>query len=629
MQSSELDHILRSIEDVSSARNLGSDTHGDPFFLHNFGVFSASSQVHDSIEVADASNGFVLDAQGLDPGCGHPDVELEPLCETDGIANSLPYHLDHTYIVAGLSGSDTNIDANIESSVESSQSLECLSLADNTGNTPNGPPTHNSYSSDLDTLPPRLQWQEDSGTIVRNPSPKYMPDLERFLIHHYSNRVVHLFCVIDNKKSPWKTIHLPRVLQSAGELCVYGSTPTIRMALRSALLSVSAFYLANDSRSRHRIDDATRWVTEATRLRGRTLKLLQESVDEGFCHQQSVKYKDILATMLSMITINVRDSPSSVRPSLTKPKVMSGDTGTCKIHLDGAHQFMNHARIWKSKFSPKARSLHQIYVYLRVIYESTAIRVLGQDAPVMDLLQPHVQQLPASVGDSVNDRVGGMPFDPERCNLPEASMSAYECIYGVPRGLLILLARTIDLIDKVTAARESVGIAFIPGHLVGACDSLEKSIMDWPVKTELRKALVQRRGISSEIIYKSSVSFHSALIIYFAQNIRLLGHRYLQPYVQTVIENIEEIEQMKAGTRILAAPLHWPAFIAASEVTDEQLQHRFRKWYDQVGFYEIAAVRSGIEVLQEVWKANALPENSMASRWRTVVKQTGTMLMLS
>ncbi|KAJ5272982.1 hypothetical protein N7478_008107 [Penicillium angulare] len=62
--------------------------------------------------------------------------------------------------------------------------------------------------------------------------------------------------------------------------------------------------------------------------------------------------------MLSMVTINV----------------MSGDTSTCSVHLDGAEKLISHMNIQKSIFSRRTKSLHRIYLHLRVVYESTAVR---------------------------------------------------------------------------------------------------------------------------------------------------------------------------------------------------------------------------------------------------------------
>lgn len=150
------------------------------------------------------------------------------------------------------------------------------------------------------------RWALPSGTMIYSPSPAYLSPLEQFLMHHYMNRVVRLFCIIDNRKSPWQKIHLTRALQSTGQMNVEGSTSRIQDALRNALLSVSAFILSNDSRLRGCEDEATRWANEAMLLRGKTIKFLKDSVERGFGSESPPKYKDFLATMLSMISINVR-----------------------------------------------------------------------------------------------------------------------------------------------------------------------------------------------------------------------------------------------------------------------------------------------------------------------------------
>ena len=150
-----------------------------------------------------------------------------------------------------------------------------------------------------------LHFQGHNGTITRLPSAQSLPELEQFLMYHYTHRAVNLFCVIDNRKSPWKTIHLPRALQSIGQLSVTGSSSNIRDALRNALLSISAFCLANDCKARACEDESVKWRYEATILKDKAIGLLKKA----FCHdlggKTAPKYKEFLATMLSMISINV------------------------------------------------------------------------------------------------------------------------------------------------------------------------------------------------------------------------------------------------------------------------------------------------------------------------------------
>ncbi|KAH8729870.1 fungal-specific transcription factor domain-containing protein [Ilyonectria robusta] len=470
----------------------------------------------------------------------------------------------------------------------------------------------------LEVLSPRFSndaWHTFSQPIPRCPTESPLTKQEQFLMSHYVNRVVRLFCVIDNAKSPWKTIHLPRALQSVGELSIVGSTSRIQGALRNALLSISAFYLSNDNKSRARSDDALKWANEATWFRGKAIKLLKDAVENDFYSVPKPKYKEFLATMLSMISINV----------------MSGDLDTCGVHLDGAWRLMTHARNWKSKYSTKARALHRIYFYLRTIYESTALGGDQAERPCLENSSP--ESPPAQI--ATKDTVALPPAD-DGCPtihaiIPDsmARMATYESIYGVPQKLLVLLTRAVHLIGQVNEARNRDRTTLIPDHLSSQCDELEICIMDRQIEDELERWLPDGQSVNSDIIRHQTQAFHNAVIIYFAQHIRLLGHRYLQPYIKTVLDNIEAIERIKTETQTLAAPLYWPAFIAASEAFDLELQDRFKRWYEQVEFYGFEAVRTGIRVLTDVWKEGPGSANRRTSLWRIVAMRSGQSLMLT
>lgn len=148
--------------------------------------------------------------------------------------------------------------------------------------------------------------QQHLSLPLTNPLPNVeIPSQERLLMMHYSQRVVNLFCVIDNAKSPWKTIHLPKVLQSAGELSFGCTTSRIRDALKNSLLSISAFCLSNDHRSNGRETEGNHWNNIASRYRCDAIGLLKYAVETNLYADERPKYKEFLATMLSMITINV------------------------------------------------------------------------------------------------------------------------------------------------------------------------------------------------------------------------------------------------------------------------------------------------------------------------------------
>ncbi|KAF4473040.1 Component of the argr regulatory complex [Fusarium albosuccineum] len=465
-------------------------------------------------------------------------------------------------------------------------------------------------------------WRLDYNELLHCLEPYVVPGQERFLMDHYRNRVVNIFCVIDNAKSPWKTIHLPRVLQCVGELSFGGSTTKIRNALRNALLSISAFFLSNDHKTASREEEAKRWGTIASRHRCDAIGLLKQAVETDLYGEERPKYKEFLATMLSMITINV----------------MSGDTDTCSVHLDGAEQLITHMSIRKLKFSRKAQALHRIYLYLRVIYESTAPRTqAGTGSRFSPSLGSHraMGPQPASLPqhlflESQESPSSMMPMEtnPLQVQDPAAEMVAYECIYGIPQSLLLLLKDAIEVIDMVDHERAKTGSMDISEPLASLCDKLENEIMDWPLEERLEWCQEANSGISATIIHHQTRAFHNALIIYFSQNVRMLGYRYLRQYVQTILDSIEAIEKIKAETKILAAPLFWPSFIGASEAFEASHQERFKKWYNDVSVYGIEAVRTGIQVLHELWKQGPATNRRLSS-WRSIVKKTGDSLMLT
>lgn len=158
--------------------------------------------------------------------------------------------------------------------------------------------------------PAQDTWEISFSPVIPRPlSPEHLSSNERLLMHYYGTTVVHLFPVLDSPKSPWKTVHLPCMLQSAGEMVVDGSTSQIRAALRTTLLSVSAFYLSKHNRLQSRNDEATKWRREAMHFHGTAMTLLKDSVKTRSTSALRPKYKEFLATMLSMISINVRPSP--------------------------------------------------------------------------------------------------------------------------------------------------------------------------------------------------------------------------------------------------------------------------------------------------------------------------------
>jgi arginine metabolism regulation protein II len=305
---------------------------------------------------------------------------------------------------------------------------------------------------------------------------------------------------------------------------------------------------------------------------------------------------------------------------------MSGDTSTCGVHLDGIAQLISHMRNFKLEYSRKARALHRIYCYVRLIYESTAPWPTSPGLQIQRTL--HLQSMDLTPKSPFISPVEEQKKRAAERDSPD--LCSYECIYGIPQPLLAFMKRSVLIVDQVCEARRESGTTLIPDSIAAEAEQLECELLGWNIDDCLAAAGPEgeEEDVNTAIVRRQTLAFHNALIIYLSQHVRLLNHHYIQPYIQGVIQNIEEIEEIKTREGILAAPLYWPVFIAASEAYDKRFQERFRKWYGQTERYGIEAVRTGVQVIHQVWEQGPVVNRTVCA-WRTITQKMGVTLILT
>lgn len=442
----------------------------------------------------------------------------------------------------------------------------------------------------------------DSFALVSQPSPFFMKPETRFLLNHYIHQVVNIFTMVENAKSPWKSIHLPRAMQGSGELEVIGATSHTRKALLNAILSVSAYCLSN--RYGHgQVDQMEKWRSVGHQLRFQAVKSLQTCVTENISSSSKPKYKELLAAMLSMVSIDVA----------------SGETSTCLMHLAGSESFIRSTKGWKMKYSSKARSLHRIFYYLRVIHASTKSVEISKDESASPPVKTVSDEKPTAKSWLEDDLANS-----------EEQASSTEFIYGIPPSLLVLLGKATDIVqqlDHVRRAPHELDNA-TASRLADACDQLEAEILDWPVDSAL-SCLQDLTPETRSIIEHQTRAFHQAIVIYFSSHVRAMHSRYMKPYVEAVISHAEAIEEIKRQHKVTSGPLFWPCFIAAAEAVDEDLQQRFIRWYDKTQVYGLAGGLMGRDIVTEVWRRRRSGCSREASSWRKVMENQQVCLMLT
>ncbi|KAJ5316474.1 hypothetical protein N7476_006781 [Penicillium atrosanguineum] len=407
----------------------------------------------------------------------------------------------------------------------------------------------------------------------------------RRLLNHYHQHVLHLFSVLDNKHTPWRGFHLPQALQCIGELETIGHAPYRRRAMLHAILSISSHNLRNQYLRQGQVEIEQHWKTVASGHRFLAVKFLRKSTEDFAGKSTIVEYMEILASMLSMVTINV----------------ISGDTETSPIHLKGCNSLVGSFRergIAETTLL-QVRALHRIFFYLQVMQKTS-----DWTCNSYTITTNNVESLLTSVRPSMSDHdLYSCSFDQvlqshvgiDR-SLDEPLESSCELIYGIPPRLLLLLNKTCILITSSHIATRNQKNS-------RTSDEVEEEILRWSADIEIRNFDINCLSMSNQRILKHHMcSFHQALIIFFCRGIRKMHPRHVQPYARTLMYHLHQIEKLKQQDGIYADSILWPAFIAGMEAIDLDLRSSVLDWFAKIEHRGVGTARQAREGLQVMWQ---------------------------
>lgn len=176
--------------------------------------------------------------------------------------------------------------------------------------------------------------------------------LTRFLLNHYINNVADLMTVIPVENNPWKSLYFPRAMAALGDLTGLGHTSNSRNSLLNALLAVSCFHLKSkfEKDSKQQMFFLNLGIEFRCQASGFLKKCLDETVNNE-------RYKDVLTAILSMNSIDV----------------VWGTMTDCQRHLAICEEFIENRMKSRPNLSKKAKILHRIFSFLKLIQDSTAL----------------------------------------------------------------------------------------------------------------------------------------------------------------------------------------------------------------------------------------------------------------
>ncbi|EXJ76879.1 hypothetical protein A1O3_10524 [Capronia epimyces CBS 606.96] len=511
----------------------------------------------------------------------------------------------------------------------------------------------------------------------------YSPDVSdldfdsiRLLLDRYQHTLVPYFVPVRIRaKSPWETLHIPKVHETLGEVMVRGDGGNARLALTFAVLGASAFHL-DILRPRTNAVAGPLWRVLGDRYRVRAKSRLKSCLRNISSGKKEEDYKDVLVALLSMVTISV----------------VSGEMDEAYAYLRDIERLIALYGVDKIRKSVGVRMLHSTFLYLRTLQAS--IGIFGHSAPGA-MLNGHLRG--SGDGESASARASASMLasqnaglwtellqaeehsdstatrqtgdQPRVCHSCGANKSIFEQIYSVPESLFLLISRATVLTQEVQRLKQeqarsghvdhdpfSVKVSQLETDICGwkndidmpmpgpsqntartntaHCSNCHLTISRPDAESESESGMNlnldqnqngQRPPLCEALLYHFREALHAALLIYFYRCVRNVDTLFLQQFAEKTIEHLLRYAEYKRQSLDPSSNLCWPGFIAGCEAMDPKSRRRISAWFTaetaQTGIrmFEVAG-----QAVQQVWDARELA-NDRNLPWSQVLKESRTL----
>ncbi|KAJ6136562.1 hypothetical protein N7512_001722 [Penicillium capsulatum] len=397
--------------------------------------------------------------------------------------------------------------------------------------------------------------------------PLFQDSETALLMFHYKDHVAGLLQPVAHPKNPWRTTYFPFALEGRPDLFLTqspASASKASTAIFHGLLSSAAFHLRNLN---HGLE---RFHRLGLRHRTKSLQALNTALAGP---KDSQMYTVQLTAMLSLVTIDT----------------MTGEDSDFPIHLQGCWQL----RRYHDANSPasSSRQVNSICHFLSLLARTTSGIAGAHSSPTVWL-----------------------PEGPLFCNEDRD----IEYIYGITPTLGNLLHRTCQLSESVDRCRGEPSI-----QIRQARNKLREDLLKWDLTSEQFQRVGEDTAML-DIIHCQARAFHSAVLILYYRAVEM--YRCIDPEEEAhrVWMNLKlaEVKKENGERKVHAAPMSWPAFIAACEARDRE---PWIEWWEGVQGYNLGNFRRQWRVIREVW--TKVDEQGAGLSWRDALRELGTLVL--
>jgi arginine metabolism regulation protein II len=297
-------------------------------------------------------------------------------------------------------------------------------------------------------------------------------------------------------------------------------------------------------------------------------------------------------------------------------QVFSGDMKEARCYLLDAQRFVSRYGVEQSARSRKARMLHSIYLYLRVLEESTDIQ-LRDDQFQKQLGGYHKSPSMSVSGIRTSIWADDLTLNPDEthcdslastgiqsaCNID--SIAIFEQIYSIPVSLFKLIAQATEVAREMEELRKcGLSPETDVDLLWSEVKTLEQQICDW----KNQYAEIGSNGVDSppreSLLYHLAEAIHAALMIFFYRRVRDMHFGAVQHWVKQTADHLLTVERLKLECGDRSANLCWPGFIAGCEAAGAQIRQQWSQWFarsykdSHIRMFDVAR-----NAMERIWRA--------------------------
>ena len=422
-------------------------------------------------------------------------------------------------------------------------------------------------------------------TDIDNAVPKNIA----FLFKHYATIVISSMTPFRHGKTPWHVLFLPHAKNCLAALTLGEPVDHATLCTFYGILAISAF-------SRGIISQSQSFLEQAGACKQQAREHVRLMLTSAYDVPKATKYKSILIALITMAQVSL----------------FSGSRGQSECYLLETEKFIRMKGLNRRK-SRKVRLLHHCYAYMRFFHESTIISGLHSRQ------RHHVREAVESSGMVVYSRDGLFFRLKDWNNLDQEDMviktqeagendlhvsepgqfsaTMYPEIYGIPEPWIFLLSQTIRLgNEKDSAEHDDTEIALPLKDFLCRAKAIEKRINNMQGTVPIIPTSGNREPLDQDVLETVLQGMQAALAIYFYRRVYDIDAAMLQGKVVSVRDWLFRYEHADPTMVFGYGGYIWPAFIAACEAEDQEVQTPFSNWF------RTSAQRSGLPCFTETLK---------------------------